>query len=104
MADFSYPVFDLWICCSQIILNYLIFHFFIMSVPDEDYSSNVSCAHNIYVFIVVLLTLQDKQNIPTFLRRFICTTFDQKSVFSKFRANKCLIFRQYTHIVVYGMT
>jgi len=47
--DFSYrvsaiyPVSTLWISCAQRLSDYLSFHFFTLSVPDEGYSRNSPC-------------------------------------------------------------
>ena len=46
LADFGYPVKAFWFYCSQT-LNYLVFQSVDFDLPDEGYSTKVSCALNL---------------------------------------------------------
>jgi len=47
----------IWLFCSQTLLDYLTFQSFsILSVPDEDYSRNLSCTLNLISTFLFLVT------------------------------------------------
>ena len=47
LAEFGYSVYDLCYSCSQNILFTWLSNLSILSVPDEGYSRNASCALNL---------------------------------------------------------
>ena len=76
LAEFGYSVYDLCYSCSQNILFTWLSNLSIVSVPDEGYSRNASCALNldIYVFIIkgfltksVPLVEQEQLTLPEHL-------------------------------------
>ena len=57
----------LWCICSQILLNYLVFQFFIMNVPDEGYSRNIRYLQ--FYLLSYFITVFDQTHAFTTLER-----------------------------------
>jgi hypothetical protein len=58
LTDFVCLVYALWLSCSQRLLRLFGFQIFYLSVPDEDYYTNASCALNLeFTFFIAFFII-----------------------------------------------